>query len=159
MSQQYSSQRRPRAHAELLPVLVACVLVSVAGAACDDDVTLSNLPGHVTFVGPTQLQDDGVVTWFGVSDPEGNFVKVDYEVCLVEGECYVPELMPGSATIDTLPAVDRQESAPLRLLWRPDCSIHTDDGEFTVRVGALGSDVPPVESPPVTLVDTGFSCN
>ncbi|MEL6182809.1 MAG: hypothetical protein AAFS10_27895, partial [Myxococcota bacterium] len=101
--------------------LAAALALMVGG--CDQDADVSNLPGHVTFIGPMQADADGnVVTWFGVSDPEGDFVAVQVEVCSETGSCFIPNLQPGGVvaeTLENLPAVREGRSPALKLLWVP----------------------------------------
>ena len=140
-------------------LLISGALVAVVG--CQDSVSVSNLPGYVTFVGPHTLGNEGVVTWFGVSDPEGDFVAVSVEVC-TEERCDVPRLLPGSATIDTLPANADSSSSALKLIWEPDCELLGEDTPFTVFVESLGASqvegVEGVRSQSTTLAELGFSC-
>lgn len=143
-------------------LLISTLLLSSLLTACDDSVEVGNLPGHVTFVGPQQASAEGVVTWFGVADPEGDLVSVSVEVCTGE-ECFIPELLPGSATIETLPTAHDERSAALRLIWRPECDVLAEDAPFTVHVEALGAEgeagVPGLTTAPTTLAELGATCS
>lgn len=141
----------------------------VALWGCDQDANVSNLPGHVAFIGPMQADMDGdVVTWFGVSDPEGDFVSAQVEVCPEGGGCFVPELQPGGVvpeTLENLPAVREERAPALKLIWRPECgsgALAGADAPFTVRVSVIATDIEPVleslESAPTTLTELGLAC-
>ena len=152
---------------------VALAAITVVAAAfwfgCDQAVSLSNVPGHVSFIGPMQADADGnVVTWFGVSDPEGDFVSAQVEVCPDGGACFVPSLQPGgvvSETLENLPAVEEGRSPALKLIWAPECgpnALTGADASFTVRISVLASNIEPelqsLESEPTTLAELGRSC-
>jgi len=128
---------------------------------CTDTASVSNLPGYVTFVGPHTLTDDGIVTWFGVSDAEGDLMSVAVEVC-ADDMCFVPELLAGSATIDTVPTERGDVSPALRLIWAPECDVLDNDTPFEVHVRSLSSNeadgVPGVSSAPTTLGQLGWDC-
>lgn len=141
---------------------IAATLISIAGlVGCDESVSLNNLPGYVTFVGPQAVSDGGIATWFGVSDLEGDLVSVTVEVC-VEQECFVPELLPGSATVETLPTSGDERAAALRVIWRPECDLIDPNTPFTVHIQALGADaedgVMGLSTSPVTLDELGYRC-
>lgn len=141
-------------------VALVCLLASWAVTGCLDTLALGNLPGHVTFVGPhtASSEGDAVITRFGVADPEGDFVEVAVEVCTDAGACYVPELLPGSALLETLPTESDEASSALPLIWSPDCTVQTTTTPFTVTVTALGSDIDGVTSAPETLTALGVTC-
>ena len=85
-------------------------------------------------------------------------MRATVEVCVVDGRCSEPELLAGSAPLDSLPAVDRDKSIPLRILWQPKCEAIGLDKAFTVRMTVPGSDVPEVESPAIILGSLGYVC-
>jgi hypothetical protein len=142
-------------------------LVILAGA-CTEVVTVQDLPAHVAFVGPMLVNEDGnVETFFGVVDAEGGSFPVEFQVCAggacsttlacpssSSGDC-LPELipLPGSTTLDRVPAPRRGATAPQRVVWTPSCS--DADSELTVRVGVVDSDVAPLTSRPFTLAEIG----
>lgn len=144
-----------------LVVLAAAAPLALGVLGCEETVSVTNLPGHVTFIGPQMAAEGGVVTWFGVADPEGDLVAIEAEVC-IEQECVVPDLLPGSATIDTLPTTGLRSSAALRLLWLPECDMMDADTPFTVHIRALGADdataVPGLTTEPTTLAALGYTC-
>ena len=129
-----------------LSTLIALVLPFVG--ACDEVVEVSNLPGHVTFVGPSTAHQAGVSSFFGVSDPEGDLISATFEVCDGSGQsCKVPEILPGSTSLKAVPASESADSAALRVNWR-DCDLFRSDAAFRVRVGVTGSDIDALTSAP-----------
>ena len=138
-------------------------LASISG--CGDVLEVQNLPGHVTFVGPQEVTASGrdVVTWFGVSDQEGDLLGVELSLCLMSGECQglsASDLLPGSVDLERVPSQSDGVSTALKVVWSPPCAFLGDDDAFTVSLGVIGSDVAPLVSSPSSLNALGVrSCS
>jgi len=154
---------------DTVALVVMAMTAMVALWGCDQDANVSNLPGHVAFVGPTQADMEGnVVTWFGVSDPEGDFVSAQVEVCPEAGACFIPDLQPGGVvpeTLGNLPAVREERAPALKAIWRPECgqgALSGPEVRFTVRISVLATDIEPslesLDSASTTLTELGLAC-
>ncbi len=140
----------------LITALVA--LASLSTLACDDGVEVSNLPGHVAFVGPSLASEGGVATVFGVSDPEGDLLKATFEVCDASGAACAPpaRILPGSTSLGAIPTFDPERVPALQVRWL-DCARLQSGAPLTIRIGIEGSDVDPVLSPPITPDQLGVN--
>ena len=146
-------------------ILVVLLLAGLHLAGCGESVQLGNLPGRVTFVGPSVSNEVGVTTFFGVADAEGDLLSATVEVCdgsgqscraLSSEEGAEAQLLAGSASLSALPTVvGTSTSAALRVNWR-DCGLFASADLFTVRVEVLGSDLEALTSAPVALEDLGL---
>lgn len=101
---------------------------------CGDDVELGNQDPYVTFVGPSEWASGQVTTWFGVGDAEGDLASARVEVCPEGGACFEPEILSGSSSLGSLPTTRHEEAAPLKVVWRADCSKIAADASFDVKV-------------------------
>ena len=136
-------------------LLCSLALALVATVGCDNGVKVGNLPGHIAFVGPSEASGDAVTTFFGVSDPEGDVLEASFEVCAGAQGCSSDvQVLPGSATLDALPAIDPERASSLQVVWC-DPRLGPND-PFVVKMKIVGSDIDEVLAPPATLRELGF---
>lgn len=137
--------------------VVACGALLLLVGACSEGVRVSNQPGSPAFVGPNLAGEDGVTTFFGVTDAEGNIQRVAFEICRAgTDDCFVPEPLPGSTTLNAVPSIDASQSAALRVVWSP-CGELDDVTEFEAQVVVLDSPDGALRSPVTSLQALGTS--
>ena len=143
--------------ARALLCALMCGALLVLGSACSDGVRVSNLPGSPALVGPNIAGEEGVTTFFGVTDAEGNIQRATFEICRAgTDDCFAPEPLPGSTTLDAVPSIDANQSAALRVVWSP-CDQLDDAAEFEAQVTVLSSPDGALRAPATSLQALGTS--
>jgi len=125
------------------------VLVASALISCKTEVSLGNVDGHVSSLGPVYLDGDTIVAHFTVYDREGDDVAVivTYETDGVERE--IPRSSLDPIALERLPTV-RTTHSPHVIRWQFAQDGVDASTPFVLRIHARERDGVRLESGPHT---------